>query len=516
MRTTVTKQRWPWTRLVLACGGVCVALFPACRKDNPSEQVFTGTPVFAGGGSAASGATGGSDPLAGGTSAMGRGGAGNAPSSGGTDSRGGGGGSGAQPSSGGTGDGPAAGGTGDLGEGGTGVADAGRGASSGNVGEGGSGAEGGAPAEAVPFTKEGLLQSIAECSLAEYERFLTLAEDLAEAAGLARDVPSVDADDAVRQAFLAAMASFQRVEVLRFGPLARSGEEPAAGRDLRDQIYAWRLGGRCNVDTELAANSYLAADFPTSSLINARGLGAAEYLVFYPNPDNGCPAYFPLNANGEWDALGADEIWARRRAYTAVVSEAVATRARELVDAWDPASQNFFTEFTSAGAGSGAYPSQQAALNAVSNALFYVEKEVKDYKLGVPLALSPECTQATCPETLESQFAHISTQNIAANLAGFGRLFRGCGQGGVRALGFDDWLVAVGASDLAERMLAALANVEQLVAELDPPIEQALVQHTDRVMGVYYAVKALTDLLKTEFVTVLDLELPTTSEGDND
>jgi predicted lipoprotein len=511
----LASKRWLTARTAVVCGTLCAALLQACRKDDPREIVFTGRPASTG-----TGATGGSSPSSGGTAPNATGGSGGTGSQGGTGAPGGSEGSGATPASGGTGNTTgtgAQGGTTHVGEGGTTHAAAGQGASSGdgNTGEGGSGAEGGAP-QTVPFTKQALLQSIAECSLGQYERFLTLAEDLAEQAALARDVPSAEAEAAVRNAFLSAMASFQRVEVLRFGPAARNSEEPAAGRDLRDQIYAWRLGGRCNVDTELVSRSYASPDFATTSLINARGLGATEYLLFYPNPDNGCPSYFPLNESGAWAALGADEIWTRRREYTAVVTDAIATRARELLDAWDPASQNFTRELVSAGAGSSVYASQQAALNAVSNALFYVEKEVKDYKLGVPLALSPECTQSTCPEALESQYAHISTQNIAENLDGFERLFRGCGEGGVRALGFDDWLLAVGAGDLSERMLSALAGAKTAVTELNPPIEQALVSNTDRVFTVYYAVKALTDLLKTEFVTVLDLELPKSSEGDND
>jgi hypothetical protein len=35
-------------------------------------------------------------------------------------------------------------------------------------------------------------------------------------------------------------------------------------------------------------------------------------------------------------------------------------------------------------------------------------------------------------------------------------------------------------------------------------------------MAVYTAFKGLTDLLKTEFVTVLNLELPKSTQGDND
>lgn len=499
-----------------ALGLVCASLLPTCRKDNPTENVFTGIRP-----AATSTGSGGTSPTTGGTGHSGRGGetaatggSAGTVARGGTTGRGG---SGSAASGGRGGSTNTSGGSEGMAEGGTTNGEAGSGAEGGSnaEGNGGSGAEGGAPAETVPFTKDGLLRSIAECSVKQYEQFLALAENLADESALARDVPSADADAAVRNAFLDAMASFQLVEVLRFGPFARASEEPNIGLDLRDQIYAWRLGGRCNVDTELLAASYATPGFAESSLINVRGLGAVEYLSFHPNPDNGCPSYFPMNANGEWAALGSDEVWRRRREYTAVISEGVAVWARELVDAWDPAGQNFFAALVDAGAGSVAYASQQAALNAASNALFYVEKEVKDFKLGIPLALSPECPTAHCPEALESQFAGISTQNIARNLDGFDRLFRGCGEG-VQALGFDDWLVTVGAGDLNTRMIAALAEAERAVDELDPPLEQALVPHTDRVMAVYVALKALTDLLKTEFVSVLDLELPKSTEGDND
>ena len=134
----------------------------------------------------------------------------------------------------------------------------------------------------------------------------------------------------------------------------------------------------------------------------------------------------------------------------------------------------------------------------------------------MPLGISPDCTSgSTCPEALESRFARISTPNIAANLRGFRAIFQGCGTDNV-GLGFDDWLSAVGRDDLAKSMLEALSGAEAAVADLDPPLEQALVEDRAKVQVVYDAVKKLTDLLKTEFVTVLDLGLPRVAEGDND
>jgi hypothetical protein len=65
-------------------------------------------------------------------------------------------------------------------------------------------------------------------------------------------------------------------------------------------------------------------------------------------------------------------------------------------------------------------------------------------------------------------------------------------------------------------MLAALVGAQKAVDDLDPPLASAIVTSPQKVAVVHAAVKKLTDLLKTEFVTVLNLELPAGSEGDND
>ncbi|HKO89724.1 MAG TPA: imelysin family protein, partial [Polyangiaceae bacterium] len=194
----------------------------------------------------------------------------------------------------------------------------------------------------------------------------------------------------------------------------------------------------------------------------------------------------------------------------------IAERAAALVNAFGPGGENFQAQLEGAGRDSKVYASEQAALNAISNALFYVDIEVKDWKLALPLGISPDCTSgSTCPEALESRFASISSPNIAANLRGFRAIFQGCGTD-YAGLGFDDWLSAVGREDLAKSMLVALSGAEAAVAGLDLTLEQTLVTDRATVQGVYDAVKKLTDLLKTEFVSVLDLDLPRVAEGDND
>jgi len=379
---------------------------------------------------------------------------------------------------------------------------------------GGSG--GSAPIEpeipAETFSKAAFLRQIADCTVARYQDFEVHALALDEAAKANVAEPTDATANAVRDAWLAANASWQVAEVFRFGPAARTSDVDTGAQELRDQIYAWRFGGRCPVETALVDKLYAAAGFG-SSLINYRGLGAAEYLLFYPGSDNACSSASAINSKGTWAALELSETAARKRAYAAAVAADVLENSQRLLQAWEPAGGNFRQKLTHPGTGS-VYPSEQAALNAVSHGLFYVDKEVKDFKLGIPLGVS-ECVSELCPESLESRFAHVSTANIRRNYLGFRRLFQGCG-GNYTGLGFDDWLDAIGASDLRGRMLTALDGAQRAIDALDPPLEVSITQNSDRVWAVYTALKQLTDLLKAEFVSVLDLEPPAGVGTDND
>ena len=402
------------------------------------------------------------------------------------------------------------GGAGGLGTGGQ--AGVGGSGGAGNDGSAGNGRGAGTSGDATtPFSKAALLAAIADCAVSRYGEFREVAVAL-DAAARAAASSGDEVDVArLRDAWIAAMARWQEVELFRFGPMARSGDP--GGKDIRDQIYGWPLVNRCGIEERIASRGYEAPDFG-ASLINVRGLAAFEYAAFYEPSDNACSQFSTINAHGTWATLGAGEIARRKVGYTVAVGKDVLAHVDALMDAWALSGGNFRAALLGAGAQSAIFASEQKALNAVSDALFYIELEAKDWKLGRPLGLG-DCTAPTCPEALESLYARQSTAHLRHNLAGFRALFQGCGAGN-DGLGFDDWLGAVGATDLADRMLAALGGAEAAVATLDPPLEQALAIDPSKVMAVYTAVKALTDLLKTEFVTVLNLELPKSTQGDND
>jgi predicted lipoprotein len=432
-----------------------VVAYSACRKPPPDENVYTGAKPAGGGG------TGGAIVGGGGTVSTGGG-------SGGT----------------------------------AGSADAGG-------GTGGFDGLGGSPPD-VPFTKRALLEQIAACARAEYAAFEESAVVLRDDAQAYTTDPTEANASKARSAWVGAIQRWEEVELFRFGPAARSTEP--GGQDIRDQIYAFPLVNRCKIEEQIVSKTYETSAFATS-LVNARGLGAIEYLWFYAGTDNACSPFSVINGNGSWAALGA-ELLPRKIAYGSAAASDVLTRASSLVAAWDPARGNFTKQLVDAGVGSSVFATEQDALNAVSDALFYVEVEVKDLKLGHPLGLK-DCFTTTCAEEVESRWAKQSTEHLAANLLGFRRIYEGCYADGA-GFGFDDWLRAIGANEIADGMTADLAAARAAVTALDPPLEQALLSDPAKAQVVYDAVKKLTDALKTEFVTALNLELPKTVEGDND
>lgn len=361
-------------------------------------------------------------------------------------------------------------------------------------------------------TRKEVLSAVGACVQTSAREFQALAVQLEAATAALAASPDTGKRDAAREAFGKAMDSWQVLEVMQFGPAAP--RSMPGGEELRDNIYSWPLVSRCALEEQIVARGYESAGFPTG-LVSRRGLFAIEYLLFYEGTDTVCPPSSPAVSGGAWAALSADELQARKRAYAAVAAAAVRQRADQLVDAWAAGKGDFIRTLETAGPGNAVYPTTQAALNSVSDALFYIDKETKDAKVARPLGLR-DCDADTCPEHLESRFAGRSKANVRANLLGYRRITEGCGEG-FSGKGFDDLLVAVGSEPLVARMRERQVAAEAALAAMEEQdFAQALTQDKASVRAFYDALKGVNDILKTEFVTVLDLELPQAVEGDND
>jgi predicted lipoprotein len=365
------------------------------------------------------------------------------------------------------------------------------------------------PATDVPFSKQALLDSFAKCAVVQYCQFDRLAVDLAAKTQVYAESPNEQTLLAAKTAWYFAMQEWQLAELFRFGPAASAME--LGGQNLRDKIYVYPNSSRCSAEEQIARESYLGdlEALPTS----ARGLSTLEFLLFSSDTANQCSRYSVLNypAPGTWAALSAEDIVSRKRAFVRALGDDVRKQSQALISAWDAQGGDFERALLSAGQGSKVFASEQQALNAVSNAMFYMDKELKDWKVARPAGFG-DCS-SNCPVTAETLYAKIGSDNVRANLKGFRLLFQGCGDN-YAGLGFDDWLRAVGVGDIADEMLAALDGADEALASFD--LDQAFSSNPASVEPVYAALKAISDILKADVITALNLERPMSAEGDND
>lgn len=375
--------------------------------------------------------------------------------------------------------------------------------SDGSTGGGGTGGDAGRRGEVLAALGQNVV-------LPTIERFAAEAATLETA--LSSATPDAGGRDAAQEAWREAMGIWQELEMMQFGPLGAS-LSVMGGQDLRARIYSWPLLNRCEVDRQTIGESYDDPDRLAQISGAPIGLWAIEYLLFTDEPGNNCAPFDPINQDGIWESM-ADMIPQRRLVYAASLSTLVRQRAEELDDAWSPSGGNFMAELTDPGRGGSVYGTAQEGLNAISDAMFYLSEETEDMKLGTPLGII-SCPTEQCPEALESQWALRSKEHVIANLLGFELLFFGGDPDG-DDLGFDDLLGDMGASDVADDMANALASAIAATEAVPGTFRDALTQDEPAMAAVFDALISVTDILKSDFLSVLDLEAPDRAAGDND
>lgn len=316
------------------------------------------------------------------------------------------------------------------------------------------------------------------------------------------------------------ISAWQYAEMLWLGPLL---ENELA---LRNRIYGFgRLDWANSCAVDVSAASVDDADFNIALRANnTRGLDALEYLLFNENLDHTCSDL--VQKTETWNARPeAERKQARCQLAQAVVGN-VAEHTEQLVQAWSPQGDNYRSLFLNAN-NAGEHLSQ------LSDALFYLDKEVKDLKLGLPLAQAGNCQGEACPGTIESRFANISAEMMIDNLKAFKTLFNG-GEGLgfddiIRFEGFDDVSRDINANvDVAINFAQSLAAQKTLFTEASEQavspdgsetcesISASANTQTQRYCTLHGLVKKIADQLRTDFVTIVNVDLPTRTQTDND
>ena len=312
------------------------------------------------------------------------------------------------------------------------------------------------------------------------------------------------AQTSAQTAWVEAMTRWQQVEVMQLGP-AGSSLKVTGGADIRDEIYSWPVTNECKVDQVTAKLQWTEDGFIDEALVNSKGLDALEVLLFSPRGENSCPTMVSINRDGVWDDLGVDGSAASRAGYAVLLADRVESDIERIRSGWE---DGFANDLATAGEPTSSFETELLGVNAIFDALFYLETVVKDRKLGWPLGLT-DCGQEDCSGEVESTIAGGSNDWLAANLTGFELLFTGGDEG----LGMDDLLDSVGQAELAETVLT---NVGTSLASAEGMTGGVGEVSSEELTGVHADLKGVTDLLKSDIATVLTLQVPSEAAGDND
>lgn len=306
------------------------------------------------------------------------------------------------------------------------------------------------------------------------------------------------------------MVSWQHAELMILGPLS------AQRKTLRNNIYSWPAVSTCSVDQdvmffnagEINGNAYDIAKRSDKR----RGLDALEYLLFNENMGHSCSAASAGDALSDWENKTEQARKVLRCQFAVAVADDLSETSTQLLYQW-AGEDGYANVLKQAGQPGNKFSTTLAAINEISDALFYMTEELKDYKLATPLGMfSNSCGTSVCAQDVESIYAKHSIENIRANIAGFEKIFTG---GDAENTGFDDFLDDQGATDTKEIMLKGIADAKLAADEVEN-LQSALTTDSASVEKTHAKVKDVTDQLKNDFINKLALELPQTSAGDND
>ncbi|MEE2758262.1 MAG: imelysin family protein [Myxococcota bacterium] len=346
-------------------------------------------------------------------------------------------------------------------------------------------AGGGDSETVVEVSRESLLRSLSDHVFkVTYTQFAEKSASLSTAINAWQVDLSDDKHEAAKAAWIEANALWQHLEVMQVGPAGIAGRR-VGGQDLRDAIYSYPVSNPCRVDQEVEAQRFTGAGWADRAQYNVRGLDAIEYLLFWTDTGNQCPDSISLNRQGRWDRLvemGIEEVQSRRAALAATLATSLQGSADALAAAW-ATDKDFSDAFVS---GTEPFEDAKQSLDEVYAGLFYLDKFVKDLKLGKPAGITPDCEAESCPDAVESKFADVSKENLINNLLGIRLVMLGGNDESF--VGFDDLLVAEGAGELASTMMTKLQTAIDALNSIEGSLADAIRQNLGQVTAAYDAV----------------------------
>lgn len=323
--------------------------------------------------------------------------------------------------------------------------------------------------------------------------------------------PVIDALTLSKAQWVTTMNQWQMAEVMQIGPLTVNSST------LRNNIYSWPTISSCGVDQDVMFfknGSINTTPYDiTQRTSTRRGLDAIEYLIYNESLDHSCTSEKTVLAT--WPALSDEEKRVARCSFAVEVADDITNSAEQLNAQWAVYAQTL----KNAGQSGNEFADVHDGVNAVSDALFYLDSIVKDKKIGIPLGLfTNDCggVGSVCVENVESPLSQESISHLMANLLAFKQIFTGQGSDSTNTIGFDDYLINVDDKATSDAIIAATQQAIDDLNNYQVSLSAQLTNDATVVETSHGNVKVVTDQMKADFINSLALKLPTTSAGDND
>lgn len=337
-----------------------------------------------------------------------------------------------------------------------------------------------------------------------------------------------------RAAELSSAQSAWEEVMLTFHKLSVLGLDPVKSRAL--DIYSWPALGLCPIDQNVAMQKNSLSEL-RSVVYTQRGLAAIEYLLFAPASSSACPVANPrFKQVREWLEKPMQERLRLRCEHARSLSRLVTEQAKAVEAEWGAAEGNFSKRWSEGRA----HGSVQAAMNALSNGLFFLER-LKYDRLGRPLGVRDCDEVGPCPHLVEHSFSGLSLKAARAQLEAALVAFQGprLSQSSKRGWSLSDAIAAVGTTSGSNANVSAsiISALETALESIETGLRKGAFDAQIRAMGekrctyrasaeelknepqvcsVFQSVRRVVDLIKTDFLMALSLRAPPTFQGDAD
>lgn len=317
------------------------------------------------------------------------------------------------------------------------------------------------------------VENYAELVYRNYQDARTQAVVVQNAIATFLNNPNATTHTAAKDAWIKARQSYLQTEAFRFyeGPIdavdPNTGEEGPEGR-----INAWPIneafidyvkgkpnsGLINNPKFEISIAAILESDQVTDEADVTTGWHAIEFLLWGQDFNNQGPGQRSFE-----DFLPDQKNSDRRRQYLTLVTQQLVEDLTFLESEWQPGAKNYRAEFIQA--------DPKASIGKIFTALATLSAfEMASERMTVALDSGSQEDEHSC-------FSDTTHQDFVYNAQGIYNVYFG-DYADHKGQGFDE-LMAQLDPDLNQKVMAALKNTQQTVAQIDQPFDQVLASAQD-------------------------------------